>query len=433
MASSLEKNNIESLGKYNTSFASPLPQEDICLSEKDKLREYRRRNFKTLYKIQKYARQDLSNVDGKAWSALNRLQKCYNVNIDKKVTVCFDEDIEKAYLKGVMKCGHVWNCPCCCSVVQNVRAGEIDQTLNYIYKRGYIAVMITLTLSHKFTDSLEWLIDRHAKITKAVKSGKLYKEFRERICCIGEIKGNEITIGDNGFHYHCHMLLLVRPDDVTYKGKTMSVFDYIEDFYKSRWKKQYLKKGFSFDSAKSEQDFDNHAINVIKSECHSSDYMAKYGIRWGADKEIAKGGSKRSYGGVSFFELPYLLEDMEKELKKLSKDTNEYKNLHNKYLLYTRYMYEYLRTNKRQQLRFSNGLKSMVGLVEVSDEEIIEKDAELSKDLFYMSIGIYYSTVVRTKRHANLHDEVEKGNCKTILDWIHYCYMQMISPLDRCS
>lgn len=138
----------------------------------------------------------------------------------------------RAGIAGVQSCGSVWVCPCCAAKISAHRQGEIELALGRWHERGGRVGLLTLTMRHHKGHSLAALWDAVSKAWARVTSGRRWRDeqdqygvIAERTVKTGRRKGQkitesrihfirvvEVTHGENGWHVHLHVLLLLAPE-----------------------------------------------------------------------------------------------------------------------------------------------------------------------------------------------------------------------------
>lgn len=293
------------------------------------------------------------------------------VHLFKKVA-----EVKKGYFVGLQTCGSVWTCPICANRIQEVRRQEIATAMDYFYKAGKQAVMVTFTFPHTAADGLKELLEKFSKSLHDFKSGNPWTKFKNKYGFEGLIRSLEITRGGNGWHPHTHELMFI---DKNVNG---------EDFKKwmlERWLRVCIKSGLvDANDFKKQEQFLEHSLD-LKFNCSTSDYLAKFDDKsnWGIDREIAKASTKKGKSdGMHPFELAH----------------RGYNSL----------FIEYTEAIKgRAQLFWSRGLKEKVGLNNIQDEEITEENEDdnfigaLDKD--------HWGKVIKTELRAKVLEMVEDG------------------------
>ena len=338
------------------------------------------------YSLQDKARRLLSAHT--LMGELKAVKACFRAPINESlggVSVYKSKTNQKAFYGGLKKCSNVWSCPVCSHRIQTKRAQEISQALWWAYHNGYKAIMITTTHPHHRGQDISENINLHRDAMARFKRGKQFTLFKQRVGYIGSIKANEITYGDNGAHFHTHSLWIVSRDCNIESEK---------DFLSKKWFNACKKAGFDIPD---ESAFNAHSVDVM-DDCHASQYLAKTGLgTWGADKEMARGASKKGHGKTAF---------------DLLRSDDEQDNL-----LYV----EHARALRGvRQIVWSRGLKSLVGVSDKSDEELNEQDEQDNSDLI-ASIGLKdWRIVLREQARSEILEIAEQWGSEGVALWLWF-------------
>ncbi len=255
------------------------------------------------------------------------------------------EKAKKGFYTGLQTCGSVWTCPVCANKIQEIRRLEIAQAMRYFYEQKKQAVMITITFPHTKKQSLKELLEKFADALAMFRKGGSWTRKMKSFGYEGLIRSREIMHGASGWHPHNHELWFLDED-----------IDHLDfkDFINSKWLEVCIKAGLvdSEDFTK-QDDLLAHGID-IKFNCSTSDYLAKFddSKHWGADREMAKSSTKKSKKSGSH---PFALLDENKD------------DLFLEYALAIKGV---------AQIYWSPGLKKKVGVLEITDEEAAEKEAD---------------------------------------------------------
>lgn len=303
---------------------------------------------------------------------MERLANCGTKPIWGREVEIYQGADKKAFFAGVESCGNVWACPICSAKIQYRRGLEIKKAVDKAYKQGYRVTMITFTHPHHRGDSLSGLIARQNKALRYFRMGKWSDNWKKAIGYFGTITAAEVTKGDNGWHWHHHVLYISKSDN------------WDENALKARWINCLKRAGFNSD--KNRMDIYTHGLNVMKN-CHASDYLAKMGLKsWGIENELQAGHRKEAgRGGVTPFQLA---EDGRWD------EWNEY----------------VLATRGRKQLVWSKGLKNWACIEELTDEEIAtSEEQEQVKRVAVVPILVWWQLVRQGLRLELLETLENKG------------------------
>lgn len=116
----------------------------------------------------------------------------------------------RAGFAGLVTCGSVWVCAVCSSKVMARRALEIGAAVATAPSHGLSVALQTLTVRHRAHEPLDRVWDGVAGGWSRATSGKYWLADRRRVGLVGYCRVQEVTIGRNGWHPHCHTLLFAR-------------------------------------------------------------------------------------------------------------------------------------------------------------------------------------------------------------------------------
>lgn len=261
---------------------------------------------------------------------------------------------KKAYYKSLFHCKNIWSCPVCTPYILAKRSEEIDKALEYAYKHHQIAVMATFTAWHSKNYSLDRLIEKFKAGIRKFKSGQAWQDIKFAISFTHSISGYECTYGEeNGHHWHLHMLLIVNQDK-------KAVLSAMEDKLKRHWMRCYQAVGGYIPEDRTNAFYDYGFVLSRNSdgelvEMHSGKYLCG----WGGDDELTGGcGKAAKQNNRNMFEL------LESENEEDIKAFLEYANA----------------THGKRRMIFSRGLKELVGIEEIADEDIEIEDEPTDED-----------------------------------------------------
>lgn len=195
-------------------------------------------------------------------------------------------DEGKAKFDGLANCGSVWECPCCQMVIKARRAEEV-RTVVEAHGAGRVA-MLTLTIRHGVGDDLKKLRRSLADAWRGFTRGAAYQRFKKRHGVEGAIRALEVTHGDNGWHPHIHVLLLLKRP-----------FDELEVFPvdgHDRWVPRDV--GWVIDRWSTMVEryvgaahVPDDSYGVTLTPCRAADYVSKLGLEL-SDPGVKRGRSK---------------------------------------------------------------------------------------------------------------------------------------------
>lgn len=327
--------------------------------------------------------------DFEEYNKLHRIVKCARGRVADNVEVKKSIQHDKAFYCNLFTCGSVWACPVCASKIQERRREEISQALEWAESNNLMAVMVTLTFPHYEFQTVAELLAKQSAALKYLRSGKSFQNFKSKVGMKGFIRSLEVTFGSNGWHPHTHELWFIDP------SVDMAEF---EAYINNRWEQACNKQGL-IPRGKLKA-FRAQAVNYHWN-AKDSDYLAKQDSEknfWGADREMALSSYKRSKKTIHPFELVQFVE-------------MGYKDAGDKFL-------EYISAMKgKAQLYWSQGLKKLVLLDDLSDEEIaIKQDDEAVEVAEFDMWG--WNKILELKARAKILNLAEEGGREAIDKWL---------------
>lgn len=313
----------------------------------------------------------------------HRTAKCKWVTHGSSVGVHASCEHGSAFYSGLINCGSVWSCPVCAVKVQERRRGEIADAIEWAYRENLQPVMVTLTFPHYAWSDLRQLIEQQADALQKLRAGAPWKRFKERHGYRGLIRALELTFGKNGWHPHTHELWFVS-SEVDAEEMRKQILE--------RWKLCCARAGLlDLNDPAQVAAFEAHAVDV-KGWCSASDYLAKQddSRHWGADREMAKASSKAGKAkGMHPFGVLAEAAAGDKAAGRL-------------FIEYSEVM------KGRRQLFWSKGLKALVGLVDMTDEELADAEQDAA-DLLGLLDYMDWKKVREAGKRAQLLDAAETG------------------------
>lgn len=385
----LPKAQNEPLG-INTKSSSPeTPSDEALAHEIRGLRAERYRLQNTASRLLKHEGQKLVEKGELTYAEdFHRVCKCRRTRVAPTADIHKSKTNGKAFYGGLAICGSVWGCPVCCAKIQERRREEISLAIEWAYRNGLKAVMVTFTFPHYEFQKCADLLEKQAAAFKYLRSGKKYQEFKEEMGYRGLIRSLEVMTGRNGWHPHTHELFFV--------DKAASA-SRIKSFLLNRWKDACKKqKLIPWGKMKA---FYERAVDV-KDQCSNSDYLAKLDdpSHWGIDRELA-GSSKKRGGGVHPFALLARFED------------------HDDVSAGRRFL-EYIEAfHGKRQLFWSHGLKDEVGVSELDDKELSEESQD-SADCLVRLEHFAWTIVIQNKARSHILDLAETGGYDAVYQWL---------------
>ena len=267
---------------------------------------------------------------------VHQVRNCLRAKITKKkgVTLFYNVEREQANFGNLQRCYSVWNCPICSMTITEGRRTELQQGLaNWIDAGGH-AYLATFTNSHHKGDNLGDLLQGQKKAFVKFWEKTKVKEMLKRLGYKGRIVATEVTWGEqNGWHPHYHMILFF-DHEINHQG--------LQTFLALQWQEVCIKAGLKAPDL-------IHGVDV-----RNGTYAAKYVSKWGLEEEVTKGHLKKGLNGSL---TPF-------DLLRGASTNNHFKTLFKQFADVFK---------GKQQLVWSKGLKELLGIKQVTDEELIEE------------------------------------------------------------
>jgi hypothetical protein len=316
----------------------------------------------------------------------------------KGVDVASSAFSDKTCFKGLMSCGLVWTCPVCTQNISRLRAEEANKLLTFSRENKHTAVLLTLTARHGRKDNLEELVCSLIEAKRAFFAKYRWKRITEKLKrkevvvppIVGFLVAFEITWSDtNGWHPHFHLLVIVRTPTATQAKKTLSPL-------KRSWLESLQSQNLSASG--------EHGFNIKTTEI--GEYVAKFGAGIGVDVEQRKGKKEQrnlaaeltsSHTKISSKGLtPWQILEQYSSEKPLFPQHPTLTQARAG-ALFAEYAHAFA---GRQQLQWSRGLKELIGLDIVSDDEAAEEEAALEAIVIRLRIhpSDWYQICFKTTR-----------------------------------
>jgi hypothetical protein len=272
-----------------------------------------------------------------------RVCNCLKKRIDKTKAraVMYNEVREKAHWSNVQRCGSIWTCPVCARQITEVRREELSQGITtWKEKHGGGVLLLTLTTSHTAQQSLSGLLAGLQRAYKRFTENLRVRALLGGLGLLHKVRGFEVTYGANGWHPHFHVLLLTE--------KQVSDFASVRDELAALWIQCCTRSGLNAPSME-------HGLDL-----RDGSYAQKYVSKWGLDFEMTKGHVKQGrLGSYTPFDLlnVSLLEGVTINGRSASSLWQEFG----------------IAMKGARQLVWSRGLKALLDLQEVTDEQAAQE------------------------------------------------------------
>jgi hypothetical protein len=205
--------------------------------------------------------------------------------------------------------------------------------------QGLNVALLTCTVPHVLQDGLKVLAGRLLKAWSRLVDNRAGKAIRADLGLVGTIRNIEATHGLHGWHPHFHCLVFYKNNvDLTE----------IESRWSAEWQRACVSSGLRRPS-------DEHGLTL-----QNGDAAAAYVSKWGLEHELTKSMHKvgRKHGRTPFD----ILRDYEKGI-----DQEENAALFREFVA---------AFHNVRQLYWSSGLKKLLAVEEVTDEEMATREDE---------------------------------------------------------
>jgi hypothetical protein len=291
-----------------------------------------------------------------------------------------------------MRCGSLYSCPTCAARITEQR--RIELTSAFDTHPEYRPYLLTLTMRHKYGESLKRGIDDIQGAWEFMKSGRAWQAFKTRWYIVGTIRALEVTHGRNGWHPHFHILLVSEGEWERHE------LDQMQAELEKLWLNALKHHGRNGQ--------DGVAAKVTNSEGVKA-YIAKYGTEesWNAVSELTKSGVK--HGRTNGQRTPFQI---------LASTPHSHRD--------RKLWHEYHTTMKgRRQLIWSRGLRELLGVgKERPDEELAQEEPTEAPPMAVLS-RTEWRVVVKARWRSLLLDAAEAG--QAVLDtYLAYVRSQVV-------
>ncbi len=293
---------------------------------------------------------------------------------DNDIQLLRGTETGKAYYHGLQVCASVWACPVCAAKITERRRAELVAASATAKAKGWKVMLVTLTVPHGLGDDLDSMLDQMQKAYAKLSSDRAGIAFRKSIGLIGTIRALEVTHGENGFHPHFHVLYFIKPES---QATPMEV----EFGLCGIWQKACVKVDLPMPDGR-------HGCRV-----DDGSWAAAYCSKWGLESEMTKGHTKTSKGknGRSMWDL----------LRSVLADKSDKQSA----AIFITYAKAF---HGRRQLYWSNGLRKLLAVVEKSDSEVANEQAEDPAVVLAEFTDEEWRTVYRTSSESVVLDLAER-------------------------
>lgn len=241
---------------------------------------------------------------------------------------------------GLQTCGSVWACPVCSAKISERRRVELLGAMTAHHLAGGAVSMLTMTTRHGRRDDLVLLLEQQAKALEIFNKDFSVRKVFSEMGIIGQVRALEVTNGrkspkNNGWHPHYHILKF---------GSVVPSLDQLADWEQrlfDRWVTCCVRAGLGAPTRE-------HGLKL-----HDGSRAALYATKWGLDREMTSGHTKKALHGETPFDLlrSHLADENDTQCGPLFREFAE-------------------AFKGKRQLHWSNGLKKRFAVAESTDEEL---------------------------------------------------------------
>lgn len=289
-------------------------------------------------------------------------------------------------------CSSVWLCPVCAAKISEGRRRELVEAVNAVAAGGGAVLHATYTVQHSLGDNLAQLVESFGAAYRRLTGHKAYRALRREYGIIGAVRASEVTHGQNGWHPHYHVLLVLS------RPLSKERMDELDCAIRNLWVGAARRAGLSMNS---------HGFRLNKTGGAVADYIAKYGREpagqpWGIESELSKMHLKS--GKQSGHDTPWDL------LRRFS-EVRDGRAAH----LFREYAAVF---KGRQQLVWSPGLRALLGLLdEKTDEEVATSVPDDAEHLLWVKFDDWLH-VLRYRQRAELLTLAGLGDAQAVKDFL---------------
>lgn len=283
-----------------------------------------------------------------------------------------------AVFRGLVTCQSVWSCPVCSARISARRRVELNDMLAWSRGEGHALVMLTLTAQHSRATKLHSFL---ASMKRASQSLRQSRSWRG-LALVGSVSALEVTHSfRNAWHPHQHLLLVV-------PGSAADALAAVEGL-RAEWLRSLGKAGLS----------GGEAAFQVQSASAAGDYIGKFG----AAEELALGHVKQGRAGSrSPWQILADARDGDAQSAALFREYS-------------------LCFKGRRQLVWSNGLKALAGIGEVSDadapDDLLPENAVVAESVLRSWRGSGDAWRAAARRYCALLDAAETGGCLDLAEF----------------
>ena len=295
----------------------------------------------------------------------SRTAKCLFRRCASKVDVMRDKLHGNAFFRGLQTCSSVWACPVCAAKIAERRRVELTGAMARADELGLQVSLVTVTVPHGLGDNIKAMLDQLGRAWKFLTCGKQSSAMWRFLGRVGFVRALEVTDGSHGFHPHFHILLFTRC------GVPLEV---MQGILSAAWCLACVKAGLPAPHG-------TYGCRVDDGS-KAAAYVAK-GSGWGLECEMTKSHLKRSRSDKGHSPLDLLRASF----------YDDDKRARARWLIYADAFHG------RRQLFWSVGLKKLLAVVDLTDDEIAAAESEKASVIYSLDAN-QWRLVIRCKAEA---------------------------------
>ena len=295
----------------------------------------------------------------------SRTAKCLFRRCASKVDVMRDKLHGNAFFRGLQSCSSVWACPVCAAKIAERRRVELTGAMARADELGLQVSLVTVTVPHGLGDNIKAMLDQLGRAWKFLTCGKQSSAMWRFLGRVGFVRALEVTDGSHGFHPHFHILLFTRC------GVPLEV---MQGILSAAWCLACVKAGLPAPHG-------TYGCRVDDGS-KAAAYVAK-GSGWGLECEMTKSHLKRSRSDKGHSPLDLLRASF----------YDDDKRARARWLIYADAFHG------RRQLFWSVGLKKLLAVVDLTDDEIAAAESEKASVIYSLDAN-QWRLVIRCKAEA---------------------------------
>jgi hypothetical protein len=300
-----------------------------------------------------------------------RVRNCLKKRITKSkpVSISYNPNRDNTQYFNVQRCGSMCMCKPCAKIVTEKRRFELKKGTKTWKGKGGFLYFISLTSRHNVNTHFRTLKEGQSKAQDYFFSGRKAEKLFERLGKVGHITANETTYSPtNGHHPHKHILI--------FSDKELNQFELynLQTDLALHWQHCCELAGIELPDLE-------HGLDL-----RDGTYADQYISKWGIEEEMTKSQQKEGKNGSY---TPWDLLELSIEDKPLSNGK-----------LPSKLFQEYALVFKGSKLlSWSKGLKKLLNVLDVSDEELINETDKKS----FIVLDVSTLTFALIKKHQVRH------------------------------